>query len=85
MTAPWVGLMASQIDFPGGEQAILIVLRWIHLVAGITWVDACEATVDAIWDCLGSLISKEKNESGKMTGAGSAIPVKAGGGETMTI
>jgi uncharacterized membrane protein len=30
--------MASQIDFPGGEQAVLIVLRWIHLVAGITWV-----------------------------------------------
>jgi len=38
MTAPWVALMASQIDFPGGEQAVLIVLRWIHLVAGITWV-----------------------------------------------
>jgi uncharacterized membrane protein len=29
---------APQIDFPGGEQAALIVLRWIHLVAGITWV-----------------------------------------------
>ena len=38
MTAPWVALIASQIDFPGGEQAILMVLRWIHLVAGITWV-----------------------------------------------
>ena len=38
MTAPWVALMASQIDFPGGEQAVLIVLRWLHLVAGITWV-----------------------------------------------
>jgi len=27
-----------QIDFPGGEQAVLIVLRWIHFVAGITWI-----------------------------------------------
>src|SRR5271169_681987 len=36
---PLVGLFAApQIDFPGGEVAILMVLRWIHLVAGITWV-----------------------------------------------
>ena len=34
-----MGLWAApQIDFPGGEAAFLIVLRWIHLVAGITWV-----------------------------------------------
>jgi len=38
MTAPWAALIVSPIDFPGGEQAILMVLRWIHLVAGITWV-----------------------------------------------
>lgn len=31
-------LAAPQIDLPGGEQAALIVLRWIHLVAGIIWV-----------------------------------------------
>ncbi len=36
---PLIGLIAApQIDFPGGEVAILMVLRWIHLVAGITWV-----------------------------------------------
>jgi len=36
---PLMGLFAApQIDFPGGEVAILMVLRWIHLVAGITWV-----------------------------------------------
>jgi uncharacterized membrane protein len=33
-----VVLAAPQIDLPGGEQAVLIVLRWIHLVAGITWI-----------------------------------------------
>jgi len=33
-----VVLVAPQIDLPGGEQAVLIVLRWIHLVAGITWI-----------------------------------------------
>ena len=39
MTSPWIVLSAPpQIDFPGGEAAVLIVLRWIHLVAGITWV-----------------------------------------------
>jgi uncharacterized membrane protein len=32
------GLASPQIYFPGGEAAVLIVLRWIHLVAGITWV-----------------------------------------------
>ena len=29
---------APQIDLPGGEPAALIVLRWIHLTAGIIWV-----------------------------------------------
>ena len=34
-----MGLWAApQIDFPGGEAAALMILRWIHLVAGITWV-----------------------------------------------
>jgi len=31
-------LAGPQISFPGGEQAILMVLRWIHFVAGITWI-----------------------------------------------
>ncbi len=31
VTTPW-------ISFPGGEQATLIVMRWIHFVAGITWI-----------------------------------------------
>jgi uncharacterized membrane protein len=39
MQVPLMGLWtAPQIDFPGGEVAALMVLRWIHLVAGITWV-----------------------------------------------
>jgi uncharacterized membrane protein len=33
-----VVLVVPQIDLPGGEQAVLIVLRWIHLVAGVTWI-----------------------------------------------
>jgi len=39
MYVPLMGLFAvPQIDFPGGEVAVLMVLRWIHLIAGITWV-----------------------------------------------
>jgi len=39
MSIPLMGLLAApQIDFPGGEPAAVMVLRWIHLVAGITWV-----------------------------------------------
>ena len=39
MSVPLLALLtAPQIDLPGGEQAVLIVLRWIHFVAGITWV-----------------------------------------------
>jgi len=39
MLVPLMGLWtAPQIDFPRGEVAVLMVLRWIHFVAGITWV-----------------------------------------------
>jgi uncharacterized membrane protein len=39
MQVPLMGLFAApQIDFPSGEVAVLMVLRWIHLIAGITWV-----------------------------------------------
>src|ERR1035441_10423431 len=39
MTLSLVALLLSpKIQFPGGAQTALIVLRWIHLVAGITWV-----------------------------------------------
>src|SRR5271157_4922204 len=39
MLVPLMGSwIAPQIDFPGGEVTILMVLRWIHLVAGISWV-----------------------------------------------
>ena len=31
-------LVTPQIEFPGGEAAALMILRLIHLVAGITWV-----------------------------------------------
>jgi uncharacterized membrane protein len=39
MTAPVMALLAApQVDLPGGEAAVLIILRWIHLMAGITWI-----------------------------------------------
>ncbi len=31
-------LFSPALQFPGGAQTALIVLRWIHLVAGITWI-----------------------------------------------
>ncbi len=31
-------LFPPQMHFPGGEQTGLIVVRWIHFVAGITWI-----------------------------------------------
>ncbi|MFZ1134942.1 MAG: urate hydroxylase PuuD [Candidatus Korobacteraceae bacterium] len=36
--APIATLMAPQIEFPGGELTALMLLRWVHFVAGITWV-----------------------------------------------
>jgi len=39
VTGTAVAMLATpQLVFPGGEQTAMIVLRWIHLVAGITWV-----------------------------------------------
>jgi len=39
VTGTAVALLATpQLGFPGGEQTALILLRWIHFVAGITWV-----------------------------------------------
>jgi uncharacterized membrane protein len=39
MSVPPMGIWsAPQIDFPGGQAAFLILLRWIHLIAGIMWV-----------------------------------------------
>ena len=31
-------LINPQLDFPGVEQTMLMGLRWIHFVAGITWI-----------------------------------------------
>jgi uncharacterized membrane protein len=31
-------LTSPQIDIPGAEPTALILLRWIHLIAGITWI-----------------------------------------------
>jgi uncharacterized membrane protein len=34
-----VAIIATpQFTFPGGEQTVLMVLRWIHFMAGITWI-----------------------------------------------
>jgi uncharacterized membrane protein len=30
--------VTPRLDFPGGQQAVLMALRWIHLVAGIIWI-----------------------------------------------
>ena len=39
MTADCLGFAAApQLTFPGGQQAVLMGLRWIHLVAGIAWI-----------------------------------------------
>jgi uncharacterized membrane protein len=38
MGTPLTALASPQINFPGGEQTALMVMRWIHLVGGITWV-----------------------------------------------
>ena len=39
MTSWLVALLLSPaIQFPGGEATALMALRWIHFVAGITWV-----------------------------------------------
>ncbi len=35
----WAAVVtAPQLDFPGGQLAVLMVLRWVHFVAGITWI-----------------------------------------------
>jgi uncharacterized membrane protein len=31
-------VVVPQIECPGGEQGILMLLRWVHLVAGVTWL-----------------------------------------------
>src|ERR1700729_3541979 len=31
-------LLTPKMQFPGGAETILMVLRWIHFVAGITWI-----------------------------------------------
>jgi uncharacterized membrane protein len=38
ISTPIVTLLAPQIEFPGGEQTALMLLRWVHFIAGITWV-----------------------------------------------
>jgi uncharacterized membrane protein len=39
MTAPLAALWsAPQISWPGAEPTALILMRWIHIVAGITWI-----------------------------------------------
>ena len=39
MTVSLVALLLTpSLQFPGGAQTALIVVRWIHLIAGITWV-----------------------------------------------
>jgi uncharacterized membrane protein len=39
MSLPLAATLAvPQIEFPGGTQLILMLLRWIHFIAGILWI-----------------------------------------------
>ena len=38
MMTQWATFVVPKLDFPGGQQAVLMVLRWVHFVAGITWI-----------------------------------------------
>jgi uncharacterized membrane protein len=39
MTIDFLGLAVTpQLSFPGGQQAVLMLLRWVHFVAGIIWI-----------------------------------------------
>src|SRR5580658_5880330 len=39
MTVSLVALLLTpRMQFPGGAQTALIVVRWIHIVAGVTWI-----------------------------------------------
>ncbi len=39
MISPWLAAAVTpRMDFPGGEPAVLMVMRWIHLVAGVIWI-----------------------------------------------
>lgn len=34
-----IGLaITPQVSFPGGQEAVLMLLRWIHFIAGILWI-----------------------------------------------
>ena len=34
----FLSYITPSIELPGGEPAVMIVLRWIHLVAGVMWI-----------------------------------------------
>ncbi len=39
MTHQWLSLaVAPQLSLPEGEPALLMLMRWIHFTAGITWI-----------------------------------------------
>ena len=39
MFVPVIALLVTpQVEFPGGEQAAMMLLRWVHFIAGVTWV-----------------------------------------------
>src|ERR1035438_7944234 len=54
-------LLSPKIQFPGGAQTALIVLRWIHLVAGITWVGLLYFFVLVNVPFLGELDAKSRS------------------------
>ncbi len=31
-------LLAPQLDFPGAQETVLMLMRWIHFIAGVLWV-----------------------------------------------
>ena len=38
MPLPVVGILAPHIEFPSGAPLVLMLVRWIHFIAGILWI-----------------------------------------------
>jgi uncharacterized membrane protein len=38
MISHYLAAATPAMNFPGGQEAVLMLLRWIHLVAGIIWI-----------------------------------------------
>ncbi len=60
MTIPLFANAAPYLNFPGGSQAALIVVRWFHIVVGILWIGLLYFFVLVNSDFLGALDAKTR-------------------------